>query len=337
MAHNLDFTTGRAGIAFVGSRNDIWHRHGQEMPAGATVAEWAKAAGLDWHARKVPAYGDVSTDATVTDIRPVPGQYFVSRSDTNAFLGACSDQYQLVQPADVLAWFEQYISVDDRFALDVAGSLDGGRRIWATATFNGDLEVAGDRHRARLLMSTSFDQTQATINQGTMTRVVCNNTLSAALADLKACIRTSHRTKFNPQRVGSELAAVAQGFAQYKKIGDAMAQVTLTKEEVSAFFKACLDIKPEDKQEDLSTRKMNQFSALVGALSTTRRERNSNQIDVWSALNAITRYVDHERSSRNGDNADSARFASAQFGSGAALKAKAWDLLLPRVKDLIAA
>jgi hypothetical protein len=64
MAHNLDFTTGKAGIAFRGNRNDIWHRHGQQMEAGMSIDQWAKAAGLDWYARKVPAYADVSEDAT---------------------------------------------------------------------------------------------------------------------------------------------------------------------------------------------------------------------------------------------------------------------------------
>jgi phage/plasmid-like protein (TIGR03299 family) len=282
----------------------------------------------------VPAYADVSEDATITKMVPVPGQVFITRSDTHGVLGYASDGYQTVQPIDVLNWFQQYIGVDERFQLDVAGSLDGGKRIWATATFNGDLEVAGDRHTARLLMTTSFDCTQATNNLGTMTRGVCDNTVSAALAYAKAIVRTSHRSRFNPAQVGSELADIAQGFAEYKKIGDAMAQVTLTKEEVSAFFKSCLDIPLEAKQEELSTRKLNQFTSLVDALKTTKRERNTDQLDAWAALNAITRYVDHDRSSRGGDNAGVARFASSQFGSGAALKGKAWDLLMPRVRSL---
>jgi phage/plasmid-like protein (TIGR03299 family) len=333
MAHNLDFSTGKAGIAFAGSRADIWHRHGQEMPKNASIEEWAKAAGLNWHARSVEGFAEVAPG----DYRIMPGQRFIIRSDTNGFLGAATEQYHPHQPADVLDWFSRYIAVDERFSLDVAGALDGGKRIWATATFNGDLEVAGDRHGARLLMSTSFDGTQATINQGTMTRVVCNNTLTTALADQKASVRTSHRSKFDAARVGAELASIAQGFAQYKKIGDALAQVELTKEEVSAFFKSCLDIKAEDKQEDLSTRKLNQFTSLVDALKTTKRERNTDRLDAWAALNAITRYVDHDRSSRGGENADVARFSSSQFGSGAVLKAKAWDLLMPRVKELVAA
>ena len=42
-------------------------------------------------------------------------------------------------------------------------------------------------------MTTSFDTTAATINKMTTTRVVCNNTLSTALADGRSEVRTTHR------------------------------------------------------------------------------------------------------------------------------------------------
>jgi hypothetical protein len=46
-------------------------------------------------------------------------------------------------------------------------------------------------------------------------------------------------------------------------------------------------------------------------------------------LEAITRYVDHTR--------DQDDTESRLFGSGAALKDKAWQLLLPRIADKVAA
>lgn len=35
MAHDLDMTNGRANIAYLGSRKDVWHHLGQETPEGA--------------------------------------------------------------------------------------------------------------------------------------------------------------------------------------------------------------------------------------------------------------------------------------------------------------
>lgn len=332
MAHNLDMSNSQANIAFRGSRNDVWHQMGQEMQTGMTIDQWASAAGLGWSAVKLPAAFILPSGES----QRVEGQYHIVRDDTLQPLGYATGVYQMVQPREVLDWFDRYIHVDERFQLDVAGSLRGGAVIWATATFNGPIEVAGSEHRARLLMTTTFDQTGATINKGTMTRVVCNNTLDAALSDARCTVRTRHNTKFDARRVGAELAVIAKSFDQYKAIGDAMGVVELAAAEVSAFFKACLDIPFDAKSEDISTRKLNQFSALSDAYRSTVLE-GTEKGKVWTALNAVTRYIDHDRSTRGTENGIAeSRFASAQFGSGAGMKAKAWDLLLPLVKDKVA-
>jgi phage/plasmid-like protein (TIGR03299 family) len=336
MAHNIDMSNNRANIAFRGSRRDVWHRLGQEMQPGMSVDEWAKAAGLDWTALKVPALADKRGIGT-HDLELVPDRFFNVRSDTGYVLGFMSDRYMNVQPRDVLAWFERYVSVDPRFELDVAGSLKSGEIIWATATFNGDTTIAGEKHTARLLMSTTFDGSGATTNQATITRVVCNNTLNAAQFDKRAVIRTRHSTQFKPATVAKELAAVAQSFEVYKLMGDALAQAELSREAVADFFKDCLDIPRDAQPDDISTRKANQYQDVARAYHTTIAE-GAQEGTAWATLQAITRYVDHDRSTRNGNgNEDEARFTSATFGSGQALKGKAMELLLPRIKDKVPA
>lgn len=216
--------------------------------------------------------------------------------------------------------------------MDVAGALHDGEVIWATATYRDSLDIAGSEHVARVLMTTTFDGSGSTINQGTMTRVVCNNTLNIATADSRAVVRTRHNTKFDAARVGKELAQIAQGFACYKSLGDALAVNEMAKEETSQFFKACLDIPFDAKSADVSTRKLNQFRALNDAYRATVAE-GTEANTAWAALNAITRYVDHDRSTRGGN--DESRLVSSQFGSGAGMKARAVELLLPRVKGKV--
>lgn len=321
MAHNLDMTNGRANIAFLGSRNDVWHQLGQEMQTGMTSEQWAQAAGLDWTAMKANAFVDFNGA-----LNEVAGIKHIVRSDNGHVLGTVSDRYQPVQPADVLGWFEQYIGVDSRFQLDVAGSLKQGEIIWATARYNGDIDVAGDKHVARVLMTTTFDGTGATINQMTMTRVVCNNTLKVALSDSSAVIRTRHNTRFNAAKVGQELATLAQSVDSFKTMGDAMAETHMAKETVSKYFKRLLDIPFDAKQDDISTRKLNQFGDLNSAYRQTVQEGTEPET-AWAALNAVTRYVDHDRSTRGGSDKGESRFLSSQFGSGAAMKAQAVELL----------
>lgn len=339
MAHNIDMSNGKANIAFLGDRNDIWHRLGQEMVPGQSIDEWARQAGLDWHAVQVPAFADLSGQQfdhirhyTSDRHALVDNALFTVRSDTGMVLGYATERRKEHQPAEVLAWFEQYLSADDRFALDVAGSLKGGKIIWATAKFNADLTVAGDSHRSRLLMTTAFDGTQSTTNKMSMTRVVCNNTLDAALAsDKRAVVKTRHNTRFDAARVGKELGDLASSVDSYKQMGDAMARVHLSKEEMSKFFKSMLDIPFEAKRDDISTRKLNQFEQLNQAYVKTLLE-GSDKLSAWSALNAVTRYVDHERSTRGNGSDDEARVLSSQFGSGAAMKAAAVQTL---VRDFV--
>jgi hypothetical protein len=127
--------------------------------------------------------------------------------------------------------------------------------------------------------------------------------------------------------VAKELAQIAQSFAEYKALGDAMALVSISKEQVSKLFKTLLDIPHDQDRKDTSTRKLNQFADLKDAYFATQRERNSNRDDVWTALQAVTRYVDHTRSTRNAENDVVGRFDSGTFGSGDAMKSRAMDEL----------
>lgn len=342
MAHNIDMSNGRENFAFLGSRKDIWHGLGQAMESGMTVEDWAAAAGLNWEALKVPAIADLR-GAEFAHLPPqarmavVPDKFFVTRSDTGKALGFATDVYQPVQPRDVLEWFQRYVGVDSRFELDTAGSLKGGAIIWAQAKFSGLDKIAGEQHKARLLMTTTFDGTGSTVNKGTMTRVVCNNTLDAALGDGgKSVIRTRHNTAFNSDKVSRELARIAESFEAYRAMGEAMAQVDMAAADVSRFFRALLDIPFDAGKDDISTKKMNQFESLSDAYRATVSE-GTERFKVWTALNAVTRFVDHDKNTRGGESKEEARVLSAQFGSGAAMKARAVELLMPMVRDKIAA
>src|SRR5215831_605895 len=112
MAHEIDMTNGRANIAYLGSRNDVWHRLGTEMKPGMNIATWAKAAGLEWSAVKVPAIVHLTSPdfdhiAAENRFAPVEGWNHLVRSDNGRPLGYVSNQYQPVQPADILAWFDR--------------------------------------------------------------------------------------------------------------------------------------------------------------------------------------------------------------------------------------
>lgn len=340
MSHNIENKNGVDSFAFIGERNEIWHKLGNQMTADSTREQWDVASGHDYEVVKVPAiaaFNGEEFNHFPDDRRFVESEYFfLARRDNGHIFAPVTKTYQPVQPKTIDDWFDAYIQFDDRFHKDAAGTLGDGERLWTTARFHEDMTVAGDRIIPRLLMSTSFDATQATRNEATTTRVVCQNTLRAAHMSVKALIKTTHRTTFDGARVRRELAQIVKSFDEFKAMGDAMAQVFVTEKETGKFLRDLLDIPMDATRKDISTRTQNIVGDLERSIWTTLRERNTNDPDLWCLLNGVTRYVDHDRSVRTDGgerSAVAARFDAATFGAGDALKGKALGLLLPMLPD----
>jgi phage/plasmid-like protein (TIGR03299 family) len=339
MTHGIENRDGVYSFAFTGERSEIWHRLGTELPPNASEAQWIAASGFDYRVEKVPAIASLNGpdfDHIAPENRFVEtDKRFTVRQDNGHVLGIAGEGYQTVQPYDIWSWFRDYITIDERFHIDAAGVLGSGERLWMTARFNASLDVAGDRHIPRLLMSTSFDASQATRNEATLTRVVCANTLRAAHMNAKALIKTRHNTRFDGRQVHNELGQIAQSFVEFKTMGDAMAQTEMSKRDVETFFMSLLGIPVDAKVSDISTRTKNIAADLGASYRRTQSERNSQRNDAWTALQAVTRYADHDRTVRNAPNEVVGRFDSGTFGSGDAMKGKAMQLLFPLIDPLL--
>ncbi len=172
MAHELDYTTGRAGMAYVGATP--WHGLGQKLTAGQSIDVWRVEAGLDYSVKRAPVTYEVGEDLSME----MPGRDVLYRSDTGGALSVVSKDYRVVQPGEVLEFFEELANIGG-FDLETAGSLSDGKRIWALAKVNDGAPVIGhDVVRPYVLLATSYDGTMATTAKMTAIRVVCNNTLT---------------------------------------------------------------------------------------------------------------------------------------------------------------
>src|SRR5579864_1897572 len=123
MAHNIDMTNGRANMAFLGSKRNIWHWQdtgldgSNEMQEGMTLEQWQAAAGLLWSAVKVPAMADCSGLGLGLGMKAIEDRSFIVRSDNAAMLCYVSGEdesegYKIVQPSELFQWFSRYLSVD---------------------------------------------------------------------------------------------------------------------------------------------------------------------------------------------------------------------------------
>jgi phage/plasmid-like protein (TIGR03299 family) len=339
MSAMIDTSNGRINFAYSGDGAEIWWNPpaANRLPDGASLDDYLKMGGLTHTYEKAQAF--VSNNGNIV---AVPDQYFIRRRD-NGFVtsGSVSEQYKIHQPREQAEAFRNLIEVSDKLRMSSAASLDFGRRMFLCAEYQDNFTVAGDNFKAFLLASTSFDATLASILSCSLVRTICKNTQDAALAAAgKNKVKTNHRTHYDAKQAAEVLAAILQQTTKFKKVGDAMALVQQSEKELAAYFKQILNIDPklEGKAEfdKLSTRLQNSYTKLWQDYQQTTKETDKGT--AWAAFQTVTRFVDHDRSVKHGGlNEHEARFISAQYGTGAALKQKAWDLLMPAVLEKVAA
>lgn len=313
--HALDFSNNRANMAYIG--NTPWHGLGELMLPDQSVDQWRVAAGLDWEAikRKVQFLDEAGMLRT-------GDSNILYRSDTKAELGIVSDDYHVLQPKQVMEFYRD-LTAEHGFTLETAGSLHGGKRIWALARTGADFYVGpNDRVNGYLLLATSFDKSLATRAMFTTVRVVCQNTLAVAYGG-KEFISVPHSTIFNERQVKLDLGIYSQSTEQTRLDFQKLANSKISRQDAVDFLLELMA--PEAKAEGVSTRKMNQVLEVSNLFAGRGMGATLDGASgtLWGVLNAVTEYVDHHA----GRTANT-RMNSAWFGDGAKLKGEAFKKAL---------
>lgn len=314
MAHELDFTLGRAAMAYVGETP--WHGLGAKLEPGMDQATWIHEAGLDWN-----VYGaGVLYHTSRYEQRIVPGRKVLVRSDTGNALAVVSERYKPVQPFEVINFFSDLVSLAG-FTLETAGSLAGGQRIWALAKTNYEANIAGqDLLKGYLLLATSYDGTFATTASLTDVRVVCQNTLRLSHAITErgrdGVVRVPHIREFDAAAVKRELGVLDGQWEAHTDQVKRLTHTPVTQTTAQSYFTSLFPTPPgATKQSGIPDAVMQLFEGKgQGA------ELDTAHGTAWGLLNAVTEFVDHHRRSRGPDG----RLNSAWFGDGARVKQQAW-------------
>lgn len=324
--HAIDTSNQRANIAYVGQKP--WHGLGTEKARGATLESWREDSGLGWTAERANTlYFDNSGIERTVDDRVV-----LYRSDTGAPLGIVSNRYQIVQPKDVVDFYEDLC---DRhgFAMETMGSLKGGRIVWALAQTGLSLTLPGnDRVNAYVLLYTSFDGSFSTIARFTSVRVVCNNTLTMAHGETGLqSISTRHNTAFNADNVKVQLK-IGDAFERFNRDTLALTQRAVSETEAVKFFLSVYHNLTTEQVSKLDASKKKSVDKTMERLATILHTAPGQSLEsargtVWGLLNAVTYDIDHSTRARS----DESRLRSAWFGNGESIKnaafAKALELI----------
>lgn len=308
---------GKAGMAYVG--NVPWHGLGNKLTAGASFEEWTVESGLDFHVERAPiqyAHGD--------KLFQHPSREVLFRDDTNAPLGIVSNGYKVVQPKEVMHFFQDLAEIG-HFEMETAGSLHGGAKVWALAKINdGAPIIDGDVVKPYVLMATSFDGSTATVAKLTAIRVVCNNTLTMAIGakgqaagEAGNIVRVAHHSQWDGKKARLELGIYADQWEKFLLLSRRMAETKLPGFVADQFLCELL-AKKDSNEEDI--RASRQYQTIMGLFDGGAIGSDLTQgRTVWQFVNSVTQYVDHSAGQLT-DN----RMRSAWFGAGNTMKMKAY-------------
>jgi phage/plasmid-like protein (TIGR03299 family) len=244
-----------------------------------------------------------------------------------------SKDYRVVQPAEVMDFFRKLTAIGG-FQMETAGALSHGRRVWALARVgDGAPVVDGDLVKPYLLLGTSYDGTMATIAKFTAIRVVCNNTITPAVngrADetdkgyLKSSVRVLHSAQFDADAVRLQLGIVADQFERFIVQSRQLARIDMNFTQADQFVQELLRPYHQSALEITDTKAYKRVIELWQgrAIGSDILSASKSSGSRWAMLNAVTQLVDHERG-----RSDNTRLESAWFGTGAALKNRALELL----------
>jgi phage/plasmid-like protein (TIGR03299 family) len=263
------------------------------------------------------------------------------RSDTGAPLGIASGEYKVVQPKEVMSFFDDVVKLGN-FQLETAGALSGGKRIWALAKINDGAPIIGqDIVRPYLLLTTSFDGTMATVAKLTAIRVVCHNTLSVAVRDEKdrfgapvsTMVRVNHAMQFNARDVRMHLGIFAGEFEKWMIQTRALAEQELNRETASRLVCEVLATIPirtvlgSSAETQVSSTELTDSPAYRKIMALFDGQAIGSHMcqgpTKWQFVNSVTQWIDHERGRD-----PVGRLNSAWFGPGEALKRRAYELAL---------
>jgi phage/plasmid-like protein (TIGR03299 family) len=171
---------------FSGRGEVPWHGIGAVLDGVLTSDEAIKAAHLTWAVEQTPVYAEGNWGM------PISGFVANMRSDTKEVLGIVGERYRVAQNKDVFAFADDLIGNGRvRCTYETAGSLFNGRRVFMLVNMPKG-RIVEDEYQPYLCLSNAHDGTSCLTVFLTGIRVVCNNTLTAALGDTKRKISIRH-------------------------------------------------------------------------------------------------------------------------------------------------
>ena len=318
--------------------------NGKDTETGALI--YNQRESKPWHGKGIPVDGAMTSKEAIKPIdfevakRPVftsikdsylsiPEHVAVVRTDNEKPLAIVGKNYEVIQNREAFEFLDGIVGAG-RAVYETAGALGAGEKVFIQLRLPDNIEfLTADKKQEvinqYLLCSNTHDGTGVIRLRFTPVRVVCQNTLNAALnGTCKSEVRIRHTksAKAKLDQAAEVLGIVKNTADNTKEIFVRMSQKFVTPEDIKTYLEKLL---PVDKDAIRTTRRDNIVSVMEKLVMTGKGNDGKT---VWDLYNGVTEYVDHHCVVKG----ENDRWENATFGAGFARKEAAFNLALELVK-----
>lgn len=347
MAHNIHYNEQTGKHSFLSVKEKAWHGLGQIVQDYPTSKAAIEMAGLDYTVEKRKLFtldndnheADPDNEIIVPEIE-VPNYFATIRTDTEQVLGVVGKDYEVVQNTDAFSFFDSIVG-GDGIQYETAGALGNGERIFITAKLPGYIKVGReDLIDQYLFLTTSHDGYGSITAAFTPVRIVCNNTLNAALRNHSNSIKIRHtaNAKERLEQAHKVLGISNQLAGELETIFNQWSRVHVTDAELQRLIrlamvpnKEVLDSINKGEWDELSTCFNNMCNAVYEYAQTSETQTmETTKGSLFGAYNAVTGYFQNVRTYKN----EEAKLKSILYGGTAQLRTqKAFSLCMDFMKN----
>lgn len=284
MAHKL-FTDANGKTSFAAVGQTAWHGLGQYVTEAMTAAQAIDLGGLDYVVEKQ----EIKTAGGII----IPNAKATVRVDTQAPLGIVTDAYEVIQNKEMFEFFDAIIDRGEAIYQTV-GAIGQGEKIFITAKLPTDILVHGEQVENYLLLTGGHDG-RSPIQAGfTSIRVVCNNTLTAALRELQNKVTVMHysNAKSNLREASRVMGMATKYQSVLNEKYQRMADVKITDAALRSYIETVMNPKKEVvTSEEFSKQFVKQVDSIFDFAKTHYTQTtDAAEGTLWGAYNAISGY-----------------------------------------------
>lgn len=319
MAHLIDNSKGFN--AFVSFAAPAWHGLGTVLNNPLNTADALRQGGLDYDVLKLPNIHCLPDGQELIS----EDSFFTVRTDVNKVLGSrLGKDYEVMQNVEALNIVDEILQ-SGTATIETAGAINEGKKVFICLKVAQDIIVGSeDIVKQYVLIANSHDGSLAITAMPTNVRVVCNNTLTAALRGSQDKIKIRHTINAASRMAEAMkvLKLITDNTAINEDNYNTMLQTVISKEQMFNYFGNVFCTPAEIKElqtgtrakEVLSSRKQNILTDVLNFANRGQGQSmamRGNDATLWSAYNAVTGYVTRKKYTSASDRANSMLFGSA--------------------------